>query len=188
MDIELFESEMSKRLSARRMKHTLGCADTAVRLAARVGEDTSLARAAGLLHDMTKEWSIPDQLKFCEKHGIIISDTQKKVPEILHAITGAYAARLEFGVPKEVAGAIRWHSTGKPGMTGLEKIVWLADLIEPGRDFPGVEFIRDMAQKDIDRAILMGMERTIKYLLDKKQIIDPVMLEARNTLISGEQD
>lgn len=188
MDIELFEYEMSKRLSARRMEHILGCASAAVMLAEIFGVDASLARAAGILHDMTKEWSISNQLKFCEKHGIIINDTQKKVPEILHAITGAYAARLEFGVPEEVAGAIRWHSTGKPGMTKLEKIVWLADLIEPGRDFPGVELIRNMAKKDIDGAIIMGMERTIKYLLDKKQIIDPVMLEARNALISGERD
>lgn len=188
MDIEFFENEISKRLSARRMKHTLGCAQTAAELADLWGADVSLARAAGILHDMTKELTTYDQLKFCEKHGIIITDTQKKVPEILHAITGARAAMLEFDVPAEVSEAIRWHSTGKAGMSLLEKIVWLADLIEPGRDFPGVELIRDMAKKDVDCAVLMGMERTIKYLIDKKQIIDPTMLEARNWLILSVKD
>jgi len=183
MNLELFKKEMEARLSPRRMSHTVGCAELARQLASRWGADEDFAYAAGLLHDMTKEVPIPEQLKFCEKHGIIISDTQKQVPELIHAITGAKAAEIEFGVPNEIQNAILWHTTGKPDMSLLEKIIWMADLIEPGRKFPGVDEIRAMAFESLDRAILMGIDRTVMYLAENKRIIDPTMIEARNWLI-----
>lgn len=183
LNLALFESEMRSRLSPRRFNHTMGCVKTARALALRWGVDESDAQAAALLHDMTKELSFDEQLKFCIKHDIIITDTQRAVPEVLHAVTGAKAAEIEFGVSREICEAIRWHSTAKPCMSKLEKIIWLADMSEPSRVFDGVEAIRRECEISLESAMIMGIDRTLKYLIDKRQIIDPVMLEARNWLI-----
>ncbi len=185
MNLELFEREMRLRLSPRRFDHTMGCVQTAQALAKRWDVDEESACAAALLHDMTKELSVQEQLKFCIKHDIIINDTQRAVPEILHAVTGAKAAQLEFGVSREISDAIRWHSTAKPDMSNLEKIIWLADMSEPGRSFDGVDDIRRECEISLDSAMIMGIDRTLKYLIYKRQIIDPIMLEARNWLIAG---
>lgn len=183
MDIWLYEKCVEKQLSPKRMQHTRGCVQTACELAEIWGADVEKAHVAALLHDITKEQSLPAQLKLCEKHDIIISDTQRKVPELLHAVTGAKLVHAEFSIPEDVCSAIRWHTTGKPDMTVLEKVIWLADLIEPGRDFPGVDEIREMARRDLDAALLMGFGRTIQYLTENKRIIDCDMIQAWNWLV-----
>ena len=185
MKLELFEQEMKTRLTPRRFNHIIGCRETACRLAEKWGVDVRDASAAALLHDITKELTTGEQLKFAEKHGIMISDTQHAVPETLHAITGAKAAQVEFGVPEHISRAIRWHCTSKPGMTILEKIIWLADMTEPGRRFDGVERIRRTSFENLDLALLMGINRTLEYLIDSNGIIDPIMLESRNWLITA---
>ena len=174
---------VSSRLSARRTEHTLQCAACARKLAARFGANEQDAYIAGLLHDITKELSVENQLKLCEKHDIILDNVSRENPALLHAITGALAAKEEFSAPDAVCQAILYHTTGHAGMTTLDACVWLADLIEPGRDFPGVEAIREQAREDLALAVLMGMDQTMTHLIAQGKMIHPAMLEARNEIL-----
>ena len=151
-------------LSPNRVAHTAGCESEAVQLAMRWGENPERAAVAGILHDVTKKPDFDTQLKLCEKYGIILDETEKHSPQLLHARTGAALAKDEFGVPDDVADAIRWHTTGKPDMTLLEKIIYLADIIEPNRDYEGVEELRELAYEDIDRAMGRALEISLESI------------------------
>ncbi|MBQ3055078.1 MAG: bis(5'-nucleosyl)-tetraphosphatase (symmetrical) YqeK [Oscillospiraceae bacterium] len=177
-------SEVEKRLSPKRFAHTLGTAECAVALARRFGEDPSAAYQAGLLHDVTKEWSPSEQLNFFEKHGIMISNVQKLTPELFHPISGAVVAKEEFGMEETICNAIRWHTTGRAGMSCFEQILWLADLIEPGRNFPGVEELRALATSDLSAAVCAGMSHSILFLVEHDRLIDTQMIDARNWFLS----
>ena len=147
-----------------RIAHVTGCETEAVRLAARWGEDGELAAEAGILHDITKRCGGEEQLNLCRKYGIINDAAERALPRLLHAKTGAAMARELFGAGDEVCGAIRWHTTGKPGMSMFEKIIYLADYIEPTRDFDGIDALRALAYEDIDAAMALGLEMTINEI------------------------
>ena len=132
-----------------------------VLLAMRYGEDAEAAAEADILHDITKKLSYDEQLILCDKYGIILDKDQLANEKLLHAITGAAFARDVFGVSDAVYDAIRWHTTGKPDMTLLEKIIYMADYVEPTRDFPGVEKLRALAHEDIDAAMALGLEMSL---------------------------
>ena len=149
-------------LDERRIAHVAGCESEAIELARRWGEDPETAAEAGILHDITKRLSHEEQLNLCEKYAIICDSAERVTPKLLHAKTGAAVARERFGVRDAVYEAIRWHTTGKPDMTLLEKIIYLADYIEPTRDFPGVDTLRELAYEDLDRALLLGLQMTIE--------------------------
>ena len=149
-------------LDERRIAHVAGCESEAIELARRWGEDPETAAEAGILHDITKRLSHEEQLNLCEKYAIICDSAERVTPKLLHAKTGAAVARERFGVRDPVYEAIRWHTTGKPDMTMLEKIIYLADYIEPTRDFPGVDTLRELAYEDLDRALLLGLQMTIQ--------------------------
>ena len=151
-------------LDSHRVAHVMGCENEAVQLALRWGEDPELAAEAGILHDITKRCSLEEQLNLCEKYGIINDNSELKSPRLLHAKTGAALARDLFGAEEEVCEAIRWHTTGKPDMTQFEKILYLADYIEPTRDFPGIEELRALAYEDLDRAMTLGLKMTIEEI------------------------
>ncbi len=178
------QAEVEKRLSPKRFAHTLGTVECAVGLARRFGADEEKARLAALLHDVTKEWSSSEQLNFFSKHGIMICNAQKLTPQLFHAISGAIVAKETFGMDDAVCDAIRSHTTGRVGMSVLEQVLWLADLIEPGRDFPGVEEIRAIAKEDLSRAVCAGMSHSIAFLLEHDRLIDTQMVDARNWLLS----
>lgn len=148
-------------LSPRRVAHVAGCESEAVLLAMRYGEDAEAAAEAGILHDITKKLSYDEQLILCDKYGIILDKDQLANEKLLHAITGAAFARDVFGVSDAVYDAIRWHTTGKPDMALLEKIIYMADYVEPTRDFPGVEKLRALAHEDIDAAMALGLEMSL---------------------------
>ena len=148
-------------LSEKRIAHVAGCESEAISLARRWGEDPELAAEAGILHDITKRLSPKEQLHLCKKYGIICDDAERNTPSLLHAKTGAALARDRFGVPDAVYEAIRWHTTGKPDMTLLEKIVYLADCMEPTRDYPGVDRLRSLAYEDIDQTMLLALEMSL---------------------------
>ena len=148
-------------LSPRRVAHVAGCESEAVLLAMRYGEDAEAAAEAGILHDITKKLSYDEQWRLCDKYGIILDKDQLANEKLLHAITGAAFARNVFGVSDAVYDAIRWHTTGKPDMTLLEKIIYMADYVEPTRDFPGVEKLRALAHEDIDAAMALGLEMSL---------------------------
>ncbi len=149
-------------LTEERIAHTAGCESEAVLLAKRWGEDPEKAAAAGILHDITKKLSYDEQLILCEKYGIILDSVERNSPKLLHAKTGAALARDRFGIGDDVYEAIRWHTTGKPDMTLLEKIIYLADYIEPTRNFDGVEELRALAYENLDRAMARGLEMSIE--------------------------
>ena len=167
-------------LKAKRCAHVLGTAATAVKLAEKYGADVHKAEIAGLLHDCTKKLSMPEQLALCEKYGIALDGLEKKALKLLHAKTGAALARDVFGVDDDIYSAILWHTTGKPGMTVLEKVIYLADFIEPTRDFPGVDALRETVWQDLDRGLLMGFEMTVAEMEEMGNPIHGNTLAARD--------
>ena len=154
-------------LKPNRVKHVLGVEQEAVKLARRWGEDEYMAAAAGILHDSTKKLTTDEQLNLCEKYGIIVDTFEQGFEKALHQMTGAAVAEHEFGACKEICEAIRWHTTAKPNMTTLEKVVYLADYIEPNRDFDGVDHMRVLSYQDLDLAMEEGLRMTMEDLRSK---------------------
>ena len=150
-----------------RVPHVEGVESTAVRLAERWGADPDDAAEAGILHDVTKAQGKEKQLKLCKKYGIMLETAEIENPALLHALTGAALAKDRFGAADGICSAIRWHTTGRPGMTTLEKIVYLADYVEPTRDFEGVEKLRALCFEDLDRAMCLGLEMSIDDLAER---------------------
>ena len=149
-------------LSPKRIPHVQGCEWEAVRLAKRWGESEEDAAEAGILHDITKKLVLSEQLILSEKYGIINDTYETANVKLLHAKTGAALARALFNISDRVYSAIRWHTTGKPDMTLLEKIIYMADYIEPNRDFPGVDKLRKLAYEDLDAAMALGLKMSLE--------------------------
>ena len=147
-----------------RVKHVIGCSETARELALIHGADPDDAERAGILHDVTKALDGDDQLRLCDKYDIMIDTFERAHPKLLHSVTGADVARRVFGENDAVYEAIRWHTSGKANMTTLEKIIYVADYMEPNRDFPGVEKLRELAHTDLDAALLLGLQMTREHL------------------------
>ena len=164
MTLKQLRSEVRSRVDAKRYRHILGVEETAAKMAEMYGESVRKTRIAALLHDVTKCLKDADQLHLCEQYGIILDAVEQKNPKLLHAKTGAVVAREEFKASREICEAVAWHTTGKPEMTLLEKIIYLADYIEPGRKFEEVHELRELAFKDLDLALLTGMKHSISYV------------------------
>ena len=156
-----------------RVRHVLGCRDAAVELAQRWGVDTTDAARAGLLHDITKALDGPLQLTLCRCYGTILDGFSQSNPKTLHALTGSLVAERIFGENEAVVSAIRCHTTGKADMNTLEKIIYVADYMEPNRDFPGVENLRELAYRDITAALKLGLQMTLAMLKEQKREISP---------------
>lgn len=152
-------------LKPKRIPHVAGCEQEAVKLAERWGADADKAAECGILHDISKKLELDEQLILCEKYGIIADNLERTSTKLLHARTGAALARELFGCDDEVCSAIRWHTTGKPDMSLLEKIIYMADYIEPTRSFDGVEKLRELAYEDLDAAMILGLEMSIEDIL-----------------------
>lgn len=171
--------EASLRLhKSSRVNHALGCSETAQALALRWGADPVAARRAGILHDVTKALNAQEQLHLCEKYDIVLNHFERQNPKLLHAKTGAAVARAVFGETEAVAQAICWHTTGRANMSLLEKILYLADYIEPNRELPGVQELRHLAQTDLDAALLRGLEMSVAHVNGGGNEVDPNSLAA----------
>ena len=168
----------------KRVPHVIGCSQTAERLAQQYGANPVDAKRAGILHDVTKALPGPEQLKLCDKYGMMLDTFERSHPKLLHAKSGAAVAGAVFGESAAVQSAICWHTTGKPDMTLLQKILYLADYMEPNRDFPGVERLRALAQHDLDEAVLLGLEMSLDLLTETGQPIDVNSRAARDFLKS----
>ena len=165
-------------LNPNRVAHVLGCRDTAVELAKRWGADVTDAARAGILHDITKAIDGPLQLTLCEAYGKILTDFSRKYPKTLHALTGSLVAERIFGENPAVVSAIRHHTTGKANMSLLETIIYVADYMEPNRDFPGVERLRELAFTDLQAALKLGLEMTLEHLKRQGNEVSPESREA----------
>ncbi len=178
LPMEELERVVLSLLKANRVNHVLGCRDTAVALAERWGADVTDASRAGILHDVTKALDGPLQLTLCAEYGTILTDFDRRYPRTLHALTGALVAKRIFGENDAVVSAIRWHTTGRANMSLLEKIIYVADYMEPNRDFPGVERLRELAFSDIDGALKLGLEMTLEHLKDQGAEVSVASREA----------
>jgi predicted HD superfamily hydrolase involved in NAD metabolism len=177
---------MRERLSPHRYQHVLGVAATARELAVRFGADPDKAELAGLLHDAAREWRPPQLLASAREWGLHVGSLEEMAPmPSLHAPLGAEVAKREFGVSDpEVLSAIAHHTLGAEGMSTLDKVLFLADSIEPGRgDQEYLREIRQLSRTDLDRACLKSLDQTFTYLLKSGQVLHPRSVQARNWLI-----
>ena len=154
------------------MPHVIGCSQTAEALAKQYGADPELARRAGILHDVTKAIGPHDQLLLARHYGIVPSGQEQINPKLLHAKTGAAVARAVFGECEQVVSAIEWHTTGRANMTVLEKILYLADYMEPNRRFTGVDTLRELVWKDLDAGMELGLRMSLESLAQRGLGVD----------------
>lgn len=168
--IDILQDRVKKKLSKHRYKHTVGVRYTAQALAMRYGEDIYKAGIAGVLHDCAKYGTSEKILKKCIDKEISISISEEKNPHLLHAKLGAYYCEHRYEITdQDIISAIRWHTTGKENMTLLEKIIFIADYIEPGRkQIPGLDEIRRVAFEDIDKSVYLCLKNTIEYLQNQQ--------------------
>ena len=172
-------------MKQKRVPHVMGVEEEAAKLARRWGADETLARRAGALHDCTKYWTLEENTALCAKYGVELDELEQKAVKLLHSKTGACIAKYVFGEPEEVCQAIFWHTTAKEDMTLLEKIIYMADYIEPNRDFAGVEHLRALSYKDLDKALLLGVETTIQEMEERGLPIHKRTLMARDWLLAA---
>ena len=169
-DLAWLRKKATTYLDPKRVPHVQGTEQEAVRLARRWGEDESDAAEAAILHDVTKRLTRTEQLQLCEKYGIMTDNCELSNEKLLHAKTGAALSADVFGVPAPIESAIRWHTTGRPGMTRLEKIIYLADYIEPTRrDFDGLNELRSLAYQDLDACMELGLVMSLREVRSKGQ-------------------
>ncbi len=167
----------------KRVPHAKDCSRTAVELAVHYGVDKEDAARAGILHDITKALGAKEQLRLCEKYGIMTDEYSGEQTKLLHGKTAAAVAEHVFGENPAVCSAVSWHTTGRAGMSMLEKIIYIADYIEPNRDFPGVDTLRKLAFSDIDSAVLLGINMTIETLLQNGRPLNRHSVEAKDFLM-----
>ena len=182
LSIDQLEAVVLKLLTPNRVQHVLGCRDAAVELAKRWGADVTDAARAALLHDVTKALDGPLQLTLCREYGIILDDFSLKYPKTLHALTGSLVAERIFGENKAVVDAICSHTTGKANMNTLETIIYVADYMEPNRDFPGVEKLRQLAFENLREALKLGLNMTLEHLARQGNEVSPASKEALDWL------
>lgn len=178
LPMEELEPIVVRLLNPNRVRHVLGCRDTAVALAKRWGVNETDAARAGILHDITKALDGPLQLTLCAAYGKILDDFSRKYPKTLHALTGSLVADRVFGENEAVVSAICSHTTGKADMNMLEMIIYVADYMEPNRDFPGVEKLRELAFSDMKAALKLGLEMTLDHLKEQGSEVSPQTAEA----------
>ena len=184
MNIEDMKIKLQQSLNEKRYLHSIGVMDECEKLALHYEADVNKARIAGLLHDCAKNISQSEENTLLNKYEIKLDDIQKQSHALVHGILGMYVAREKYNKNDEdIIDAIYWHTTGRAGMTLLEKIVFIADYIEPARTFDDTEEIRKNAYEDIDRAIVLSADSTIRYLLERKKLVHPLTLDTRNDAI-----
>jgi predicted HD superfamily hydrolase involved in NAD metabolism len=184
MTFDKMRERLKQTLSPGRYRHSEEVMNEAIWLAEFYGVNIEKARIAGLLHDCAKSAGKDEIYKALEKYNVVPDDIQKKTPVLLHSILGPFYAKEYYGVEDmEILDAIRWHTTGRAGMTMLEKIIFVADYIECGRNFEGVEEARKQAYKDIELCIVICCDSTIRYILQKGTLLHPDIIETRNDAI-----
>jgi conserved hypothetical protein TIGR00488 len=175
---------IKERLSEKRFRHVIGVRDTAAKLADIHGEDREKAVTAALIHDCAKNIKDEELINIVKENGYNFDWIEEASPQLLHGRAAGYIAKNVMGLEDEsIFNAVTYHTTGRSSMTLLEKIIYVADYIEPTRDFPGVEELRNMTSSDIDKGVLAALENTIKYVINKGQLLHNNTIEARNHLL-----
>jgi predicted HD superfamily hydrolase involved in NAD metabolism len=188
MERELALQTVKEQLTDHRYQHTIGVMDTAIVLAERYGADVKKAELAAIFHDYAK-FRNKDEMK-----QIIIDQGMESQllafnSELWHAPVGAYLVEKEVGIKdEEILDAIRYHTSGKVGMSLLDKIIYLADYIEPGRHFPGVDEVRDLAKANLNKALIQAIKNSIQFLMRKNQPVYPDTIYTYNDLVKLRED
>ncbi|ANX12985.1 phosphohydrolase [Fictibacillus arsenicus] len=179
---------VKKHLTEHRYVHTLGVLETSLKLAELYGGDLDKTETAAIFHDYAK-FRPKDEMREIVKNENLPQDLLLFGSEVLHAPVGAFLVEKEIGIQdEEVLSAIYYHTTGNGNMNTLEKVIFLADYIEPNRHFPGVEEVREEAEKDLNKACLMAVKNTINFLMKQNQKIYPLTLETYNGLMDETQN
>ena len=175
MDLKQAKELVRSRLSDKRYEHTINVKKMAVKLAKQYGVDEEKAALAALLHDSAKELSKDEMRAILQAHPELAEGGESRPAPVWHGICAAILARTEWGVEDEaVLSAIACHTAGKPGMSKLDKIVYLADMTSAERDWPGVNRLRKLERKDLDAAMLMALKQTNGFVLSQGKPLDPM--------------
>ncbi|MBU3136645.1 bis(5'-nucleosyl)-tetraphosphatase (symmetrical) YqeK [Clostridium gasigenes] len=183
-DIDKIKAYLKENLTESRYIHTLGVIETAKALANINKIDLEKAEIAALAHDVAKNMNIETMRQIIEEHNIKLPYETLKTPELWHSIIAPIIGEEVFQIEdRDILNAMRWHTTGRENMTTLEKIIYMADMIEPKRSFQGVEELRKATFENLDKGFIMALNHTINYLLNKGFCIDVNTIEARNFII-----
>ena len=185
MTIEEMRALLRQSLKPKRYEHSVRVYETALKMAGQYRADAKKVAVAALIHDCGRQVAKEESVTKAKELGIPVDPVEAVQPILLHAKLGVYYAVRKYGVSPddtEVLDAIRYHSTGTADMTETAKIVFLADLIEPGRDFEGVEEIREASFQDLDKGMLLAYDNTIRYLLEDGLLIHPDAIAGYNQL------
>ena len=175
---------LEQNLSKKRLKHSIGVSKAAEELALNYSSDSEKAKLAGLIHDCAREKSMAELLELTKESGFSFDAMTAEMRELLHGYAAVSICKKEFSIKDEdILSAVAYHTTGKEDMTTFEKIVFLADFIEPSRYFPGVVSLRKLAFENLDEALLYAFDSTIKYIISKKGLIHKNTIDARNCII-----
>ncbi len=176
---------LKEELSEERYHHSLAVSIEAARLAKHYNYDANRAKLAGILHDCAKDVEINKQKHYAKNCGFFIDDLTYKMPQLIHAPASVYISREILKISDiEILSAIRYHTTGKADMSIIEKIIFLADIIEPGRKFKCLAKLREMAYKNLDKAVLYALDFSIAYIIKNKSILHFDTVDARNYLLN----
>ncbi|MEA1940549.1 MAG: bis(5'-nucleosyl)-tetraphosphatase (symmetrical) YqeK [Candidatus Caldatribacteriota bacterium] len=185
MKIRLMRIKLKKMLSKKRWEHSINTSQVAYDLALRYGVDPVKAEVAGLLHDCAKDMETDELKSILKKNKLKIDAVIKTIPKLLHPLVGAIIAKREFNIKDvDILQAIRSHSTGMVKMTTLDKIIYLSDKIEPLRRIEGVEEARKMVKKDLDKAVLIMLDKGLISLIKRDLLIHPTTIAARNNILN----
>ena len=182
--IEGYKEILKKRLSVKRYTHSVSVANTAAKLAGMFNGDIERAYLAGLMHDYAREMTEEELLDLTAKHNLSTDGVELMQTNLLHGPVGAWLLEQEGIINDEtVLNAIRWHTTGHPDMDQLARIIYISDYIEPNRDFPGVEMLRQITYKDLNLGVLAGLDHTLAFLIQRNNFVHPLSVATRNRLL-----
>ena len=188
MKLEEMQQLLEKSLAPKRYKHSVNVYLTAMELGKEHKLPLEKIAVSALLHDCGREVPTKESVAKAQELGLDVDEVERSQPILLHAKLGVYYAKEKYGVTdKEILDGILYHTTGTAGMSKLAKVVFLADMVEPGRDFPGVEELRHLARKNLDKAMLKAYSNTIEYLLAGGQLIHPHCIDGYNELLLAEK-
>ncbi|MGI6093506.1 MAG: HD domain-containing protein [Veillonellaceae bacterium] len=186
MELEAIIDKLKISLTPKRLLHSYGVSETAVLLASKYDADQDKARLAGILHDCAREIPSRKLADEASKRMINIDEVERLQPILLHAALGAKLAEEKYGIrDKEILEAIEKHTVGGLSMSKLAKIVYLADFIEPNRNFPGVEKLRQIAENNLDHAVLAAYDHTLEYIIKQRGLIHPATVAGRNQILKN---
>ena len=185
MTINQMTAKLKGSLLEKRFIHSLGVMESAVELAKRYGADEEKAAIAGLLHDCAKNYSKEDMYSLCDEYGIELDEVMMNSSGLIHGLLGAEVAKREYGVDDpEIYDAIYYHTVGKPDMSLLTQIIYIADGIEPNRHYDGVDRIRSLAEEDLDKALILQIDYTIKSVISKGGLLHTNTIDTRNRYLA----